>query len=99
MTKANSPLSPLAVGSHDIFGYKCDRSGLTDQFVLIRVRFRRDQGEHGGAVPGRNSSPAQSGLKAHIKSPVESELIHVEPQASAPMPNQNADPLNPVDRG
>src|SRR5258708_26127941 len=94
MTKANSPLSPLAVGSHDIFGYKCDRSGLTDQFVLIRVGFRRDQGEHGAAVRRRNSYPALSGLKAHIKGKVESELIHVEPRASVLIADENVDRVN-----
>src|ERR1700682_2061215 len=94
MTKANSPLSPLAVGGHDIFRHKRDRSRLTDQLVLVRAGFRRDQGEHGATVRRRNSYPALSGLKAHIKSQVESELIHVEPQAPVLIADENVDRVN-----
>ena len=89
MTKANSALSPLAVGRHDIFGHKRDRRGLADQLVLVRVGFRRDQGEHGGAVRRRNADPALSGLKTHIKGQVESELIQVESQASVLIADEN----------
>ncbi len=91
MTKANSALSPLAVGSHDIFRHKRDRRGLADQFVLIRVGFGRDQGEHGGAMRRRNTYPALSGLKADIKGQVKSELIQVEPQASVLIADENVD--------
>ena len=91
MTKANSALSPLTVGRHDIFRHKGDRRGLADQLVLIRVGFRRDQRKHGGAVRRRNSYPALSGLKAHIKGQVEAELIHVEPQASVLIADENID--------
>src|SRR5713226_6875456 len=94
MTKANSPLSPLAVRSHDIFRHKRDRSGLTDQLVLIRVGFRCDQAKHGGAVRGRNAYPALSGLKTHIKGQVESELLHVEPQAAVLIADENVDCVN-----
>ena len=75
MTKANSSLSPLGVSGHDIFRHKGDRRGLADQFVLFRVGFRRDQGKHRGAMRRRNTYPALSRLKAHIKGKVKSELI------------------------
>src|ERR1700732_290020 len=94
MTKANAPLSPLAVRSHDIFSHKRDRRGLTDQFVLIRVGFRCDQGEHGGAVRWSDSYQALSGLKTHIKGQIEPELIHVEPQTSVLIADENVDRVN-----
>ena len=84
----------MAVSGHDIFGYKGDRRGLADQLVLIRVGFRRDQRKHRGAVRRRNSYPALSGLKAHIKGEVEPELIYVEPQASVLIANKNVDRVN-----
>jgi len=94
MTKANSATSPLAVGSHDVFGNKSNWRRLADQLVLIGVGFGRDQGKHCGAVGRRNTHPALPGLKAHIEGETESKLIHIESQAPILITDENVDRVN-----
>ena len=94
MAKAHTATTPLAIGSHDIFGDKSNRSALTNQLVVIRVGLRCNQGDHCGAVWRRDSNPTLPGLKANIKGQIESKLIEIEPQASILIANEDIDRID-----
>ena len=91
MPKADSAPAPLAISCHDIFGDKSNLRRLTDQFVLVRLGIRRNQGDDRGAVGRRDSNPTLSRLQAHIKGQTESKLIEIEPQTSILIANENVD--------
>ena len=78
IAKMNSALAPFAVLGNHVFGKENDGRDPADEFVVFRIRIRRDQPEHRGAVGRGNRHQPVTGLKAGIQSQIESELIQVE---------------------
>src|SRR5262249_18464265 len=94
MTKTHTALPPLAVLGGDVVGDKHYLRGTADELVLFRVRSRRDQRQHGGALGRSDTHPPPTPWKQNIKDHLEPELVLIKPHAPLQVANVNIDRLD-----
>ena len=93
--ETNSALAPFPELSEDIFGDERDLRGPADEFVLLRIAFRRDKREVRGSVGRRYGDEMAPGkfLISRVKNELETELVHVELEAAIQVANIDTDGL------
>jgi hypothetical protein len=94
MTKVNPALTPGVKFGNDIFGNEYDQpviSGPADELIFLRLGLGRDERKQRGAIWRGNQNEAAMLSKVVIDDQTESKLVHVEPEASILVANEDSD--------
>jgi hypothetical protein len=87
----HAAFAPFAKLGNHVLCKENDGRGPADELVVFRIGIRGDQPEHCGAVGRSNRHQPMTGLKAGIKSQIESELIQVKGQTAILIFHKNID--------
>src|SRR6202050_5333100 len=89
MKKADPAATPQLEGRVDILGDERNLRIPPDELVVLRATFGSDEGENRTAIRRSNGHPASSELEASVGKHTESQLVHVELQASIMVANED----------
>src|SRR6185312_16317937 len=87
----NSALLPLLELCSDVFSNQHCMPRAANQLVFFRVALGSNQGENDVAIRRRDGDPAPTGFIALIDDQFESQLVHVEAQASVLIADEDID--------
>ena len=91
--KTNATSEPFAELGGYVFGDESDLCATTDEFVLWRCGFGRDEGEVGGAVRRRDADPTATSVAAAVEDELKAELIKIEGQTAIDIADEDGDGL------
>ena len=91
MVKANSALLPLVVLGHDVFGNKHSMSGAPNQLVFLGFATGSNKRDNRVAIWRCDRHPTAAGFIALINNQSETELVHIEPQTSILIADEDVD--------
>src|SRR6266478_4139573 len=91
--KTDPPLGPLLEIGHNIFGNKNNVPGAANKLAFLGVGLRIDEDKHRRAIRRSDCYPAPDRYMG-ISDQVESELVHVESEASIHIGNEDGKGVN-----